>query len=111
MSKKSVSTDFDVLNRHPPLMAGQEMPEFWCRTVDNGYHIFLAHPDTRRIKYPMPYEGFRSTEVIDRSIELNIGGSTRNVNLSFRPHQSILLEVSGAGNVSEIALPDVGNSI
>lgn len=109
LSNSSVSTDFNVLNRCPPLMAGPEAPEFWCRTVGDGYHIFLAHPDTRRIKYPMPYEGFRSTEVIDRSIALNIGGKSRKMILSFRPHQSILLEVSQAGNVKEIALPDVAN--
>jgi len=107
MNQPSVFTELTGAHNRPPLVTGPDLPEFWCRVVDGDYHLFLAHPDTKRITYPMPYEGFRSTGPMDRTINLNINGASRTLTVTFEPTQSILLRMSSRGAVDEIALPEV----
>ena len=108
MNQPSVFAEFTSAHHRSPLVNGPDLPEFWCRVVDGDYHIFLAHPDTKRITYPMPYEGFRSTEPMERTINLNINGASQTLKFTFEPTQSILLRVSSRGAVDEIVLPEVG---
>ena len=45
---------------------------------------FFAHPDTKRIRYPMAYEGWRSTGRVEREVVIHVNGRERTVRLAFR---------------------------
>ena len=84
---------------HPPLVGGRDAPEFWCREVDGDYHLFFAHPDTKRIRYPMAYEGWRSTTPVEREVSLHVNGRERTVRLAFEPEDAMMVRVSSTGAV------------
>ncbi|MCY4543823.1 MAG: glycosyl hydrolase, partial [Gemmatimonadetes bacterium] len=99
MSQSLVTVDPGTALRHPPLVSGRDVPEFWCREVDGDHHVFFAHPDTKRIRYPMAYEGWRSTGSVEREIVLHVNGRERAVRLAFEPEDSMLVRVSASGAV------------
>ena len=99
MSQPSVAADSGAALRHPPLVSGREAPEFWCREVDGDFHVFFAHPDTKRIRYPMAYEGWRTTGLIEREVILHVNGRERAVRLAFEPEDAMLVRISASGAV------------
>jgi hypothetical protein len=51
----NVSDSFAKTAVRPPLVEGDDLPDYWCR-VENGNHIiFFAHPLARNLKHPMAY--------------------------------------------------------
>lgn len=105
-SQQAVTTELGAALRHPetgrphpPLVSGRDAPEFWCREVDGGYHFFFAHPDTKRIRYPMAYEGWRSTGLVEREVTLHVNGRERMLRLAFEPEDAMLVRVSETGAV------------
>lgn len=106
MSQTSVTAELGTALRHPetglshsPLVSGRDVPEFWCRQVDGDYHVFFAHPDTKRIRYPMAYEGWRSTTTVEREVSIHANGRERTVRLAFEPEDSMLVRISASGAV------------
>ena len=99
MNQPTVTTDPAAVLRHPPLVSGRDAPEFWCREVDGDYRIFFAHPDTKRIRYPMAYEGWRSASLIEREVILHVNGRERTVHMAFKPEDAMLVRVSASGAV------------
>jgi len=98
LSLSNVRRSFQGLRRPVPLIQGKEIPEFWVRQVKKKLLIFFAHPMTRSITYPMPYQ--RPVKKIYRvPLTLNYNGRHRKITLKFKPYQSIMMSISNKGTV------------
>ena len=84
---------------NPPLVAGDDLPDFWCRVDDDATILFFAHPATQRLRYPLDYAVADACETAVRQIYLNVGGTRHAVTLCLAPGQSTLLTVTSAGCV------------
>ena len=47
----------------------------------------------------MAYEGWRSTERIEREVVLHVNGRERTVHLAFEPEDALLVRISASGAV------------
>jgi hypothetical protein len=81
-----------------PLVKGNDLPEFWCRTDGKSAFIFFANPLAKGLKYPLSYGQSLQTEDIFTEVEINFGGRAFHVQLRFEPYQSILLKIDPDGS-------------
>jgi hypothetical protein len=107
MNYPTVTSDLNAALRHPPLVGGEDLPEYWCREVDGAYHIFFAHPDTKRIRYPMAYEGWRSTGTLERHVTIDIKDREYDLHLTFEPEDALFVKVTSMGEV-DVAAARIG---
>lgn len=97
-SQKSVSGVLQKSIKKPPLLEGHLIPEFWARKVDDDLLIFFSHPMTRSISYPMRYGQSFCETVMEVKVAINTGNTRADVNLHFKPYQSLLLRIDKDGN-------------
>jgi len=97
LSMDSVSPDPSVIIRTPPLIEGQDIPDYWCRVDGDEAFIFIAHPASSGLRYPMRYGQSADAIAARKKIRLNFGGFSGEISLDFRPHQSLLVRASRAG--------------
>ncbi|MEI6142604.1 MAG: glycosyl hydrolase [Mariniphaga sp.] len=91
----------DQLNKSintAPLVKGENLPEFWCRTDGKSAKIFFANPLSKKMTYPMKYGMALQDSVIERPVVVNFNGKSTPVLLKFEPYQSVLLDIDGSGN-------------
>ncbi len=98
-SQKSVSGILQKTAKKPPLIEGHLIPEFWCRKIDDDLIIFFSHPMTRSISYPMRYGQSFCETGMNVKIVINYAGHKSELNLQFKPYQSIILRMSKQGSV------------
>lgn len=103
---ENVSADFQQVVNHAPMIAGDSIPDYWCRVEADGTHyLFLAQGPAKDLKYPV-YCGQSIMEASEfKDLTLNINGKTIQRNFEFPPYQSLLVKVSPAG---EVELMDIG---
>jgi hypothetical protein len=92
----------DQLNRSigsSPLVKGENLPEFWCRTDGKSAKIFFANPLSKKMTYPMKYGMAFQESAIERQVVVNFIGKSTPVLLKFEPYQSVLLDIDGSGNL------------
>ena len=89
-----------------PLLSGRELPEFAARVLDQRLILFVAHPFTQKIRYPMHYGLSNMSESISRDLILNWMGQTIPLELRFEPGESLLLVIDGHGVVKRVDLRD-----
>jgi hypothetical protein len=99
-----VGAELDELLEHPPLLEGPDLPEFWCRHEQETTWIFLAHPLSRELHYPMRPGQSRCETTIECPVTINLAGRSLEHTLCFEPYQSLLLCVDGHGRVEPRAL-------
>ena len=90
----NVYADLSAMRLPPPLLAGDDLPEFWCRVDGETHTFFLAHPDTRGLRYPMHYGQSQRNETLTRRITLHTHGAAREITLAFAPGQSRLVHAT-----------------
>ena len=93
----TVHADYRQVAVKPPLIAGDDLPDFWCRVEEGVHIIFVAHPATQRLRYPLAYDTTTREAPIRRDLTLRIGESEHAVALHLQPGQSALLTASHAG--------------
>jgi hypothetical protein len=93
----TVHADYRQVAVKPPLVAGDDLPDFWCRVDGDAHIIFVAHPATQRLRYPLAYATHPRAAPIRRDLTLTIGDSEHAVALHLQPGQSALLTASHAG--------------
>ncbi len=102
-SLEKVSNEFDKLVAHPPLVDGENLPEYWCRVEQDGTHLlFLAQPLSKDLKYPI-YSGqsfMDQSQFMDLSIHVN--GKTIQQKFEFKPYQSLMLKISPTGELDYV---------
>ena len=98
-ARANVSDRQDAVLKRPPLLAGRDIPDFWARVDGGTLMLFVAHPYTRGLRYPMRYGQSDCDSVITRDLKLTWAGVTQPLRLRFSPNQSLLLRVDGAGRI------------
>lgn len=92
-SLENVSPDFHAVAVNPPLIEGEELPDYWCRKDGDTYYIFFSHPIARDLTYPLAYGQSYCERTIKKSLKINVAGKSLPVELEFAPYQSLLLEI------------------
>lgn len=100
-SLSNVKEEFEQIIDHPPLIAGDTIPAYWCRKEADGTHyIFLAQKLSKDLIYPI-YSGQSFSDSSEfRELTLHVNGKTIKQNFEFKPYQSIMLKVSPRGKLS-----------
>ena len=96
----NVSSDFQQVVGHPPFIAGDSLPDYWCRVDKEGNHyLFLAQPLAKDLKYPV-YSGQSFMDQSDfRDLTLNVNGHSIVEKVEFKPYQSVMLKITAKGEV------------
>lgn len=96
----NVSDDFAKVVSHPPLIQGEEVPDYWCKVESDGTHyIFLAQPPAKDLKYPVYYGQSYMAESQFADLTLNVNGHRIQENFEFKPYQSLFLKISPEGEL------------
>lgn len=76
-----------------PLVKTDRKLEFWARETYDGLLVFIAHPASVDISYPMEYK--QSDKAEDEKIvaQIALNGSTINVDLSFEKNRPVMLKI------------------
>lgn len=79
--------------RAEPLVAGADLPPYWCREIDGELRIFFGHPQTAGLTYPLRYGQSLCTETVTREVTVR----EKTIRLEFRPYQSLVVRISRSG--------------
>ena len=105
-SLRNVSEKFKQVIKHPPLIQGEQIPEYWCRVEDDGTHyLFLAEWASKDLVYPVYSGQSYMNHSIFSEFKFNINGKSIKKTIEFKPYQSVMLRISSKGNVDLI---DIG---
>jgi hypothetical protein len=97
VSLPNVGREIRRVDPGEPLVSGDDIPEFACRTDGRSTVFFFANPLGRSITYPMGYGQSHSWEVVTHDLLLHVHGRRIELNLKFRPYQSLLVTVDRSG--------------
>lgn len=87
-----------------PFVEGHDLPEFWCRKLDDSYIFFFAHPHSRNLTYPLEYGYSLKSNKTYRDVIFITPFGFFKYRLLFEPNQSVMLTISRDG-IKEI---DIG---
>ena len=82
-----------------PIVAGDDLPPFWCRRTAEFLYLFFAHPKARELRYPMRYGQSLCRERVIRRITVNLEEVSHALDLVFEPYQSLMVRVSRSEGV------------
>ncbi len=100
----NVKSRLEEVVAHPPLLEGADLPEFACRVEGESLVLFLAHPLSRTIRYPLRYgQSFADAPQTVR-LTLHHRGTSTPLSLTFEPYQSLCLQVSEDGSVTAMPI-------
>jgi len=110
LALNNVSDYLEQVINHEPLVAGDSLPEYWCRVEKDGSHyIFFSQPIAKDLVYPV-YCGQSFMDESDfRDLTLTVNGNTIFQKLEFKPYQSIMLKITPEGEVEQIDIEFVPN--
>jgi hypothetical protein len=104
----NVSADFNKINKSKPLIEFnstddlRSISDFWIRKADNSYYIFFAAPKAKNLHFPLKYGQSLTDQTITKNIKINLPSITKDVTLTFKPYQSLLLKIDTQGNAEFI---------
>ncbi len=100
VSLNNVSEDFKKIIDHPPLIEGDNIPEYWCRVEKDGTHyLFLAQMHSKDLKYPVYCGQSYMYQSEFKELTLNINGEVIRQIFEFKPYQSLMLKITPKGEV------------
>jgi hypothetical protein len=91
---KNVSVDFKKIAVKTPLLEGDDLPDFWCKKVNDDYYIFFSHPLSQNLHYPISYGQSFIDKEIKKLIKINVNGKSIPLELNFQPSQSLLVKIN-----------------
>jgi hypothetical protein len=97
MALKNVSSEFIKISRRKPLVAGDNLPDFWCRVENGEQYIFFSHPLAQNLHLPLKYGQSLIDRDAVRPVQITVNGKTTDLRLLFKPYQSIVVKVGRAG--------------
>lgn len=77
-----------------PLLTGDHLPQYWARKIGDELLLFFAHPTTKQIRYPMPYNLSAKAGTVEQTVRLQWSGHDLPLNLRFEPNMPVILSVS-----------------
>jgi len=96
----NVSNKFKPVNK--PLIEGDSLPDFWCRTDGENYFLFFANPKSKNLKLPLTYGQSLCNETITKNIKININNVQIPYELKFKPYQSLMLKINDKGKIESV---------
>lgn len=100
-SLTGVSDSFNKLINHPALIQGDSLPEYWCRTTNDGTkYLFLAQWASRNLQYPVYSGQSLATESKTMKFIIYNNKKSHKINVEFKPYQSVMLEITPNGKVN-----------
>lgn len=96
----NVSSKFNESSKLTPLVKGENLPEFWCRTDGKTAILFFANPYCKGLTYPVSYGQSLQDSVLVRPVVINFKGKSTPLILKFEPNQSLLLHIDEMGNLN-----------
>ena len=85
-----------------PLLEGDDLPPYWARDLGDSIVIFFANPKAKEIAFPMQFGQALQQEDIRRVVTLKALGFAVELNLEFKPYQSILVKIGPGGQSTAI---------
>ena len=101
-SLSNVSSDSNQILCESPLIAGDELPEFWCREDGDDLYIFFANPAAKKLKYPLRYKQAFEDKGSVCQITINTPVGPKPYTLNFAPNQSLLLKIKADGSIENV---------
>ena len=97
---ENVSNDFQEIVNHPPLIQGENIPEYWSKVTEDGTHyLFLAQLHSKDLKYPV-YSGQSFMDKSEfKELTLNVNGKSIKEIFEFKPYQSLVVKISPEGKL------------
>jgi hypothetical protein len=96
----NVSNDFRALLKQKPLVSGENIPLFWCRSDGKSAKLFFANPLTEKLCYPVAYGQSFQDSALKRKVTITFNGKTIPVVLQFEPYQSLVLNINIKGKIT-----------
>jgi hypothetical protein len=96
----NVSSQFQALIDHEPLVQGDSLPDYWSRVDGGDTYVFFSNPFAKDLSYPIYSGQSWSDSAITRLVTLTVSGKPVELNLVFDPYQSLLVKVDAAGQVT-----------
>ncbi|MEP7197350.1 MAG: glycosyl hydrolase [Saprospiraceae bacterium] len=96
----NVSRNFNKIIDHPPLIQGDSLPDYCCRTTKDGTkYLFLAQWVSKNLQYPVYSGQSISSESKTMEFILNTNGKSQKIKVEFKPYQSVVLKISPKGKI------------
>ncbi len=85
-----------------PLLQGEHLPPYWAREYKGDLYLFLAHPSTAEVKYPMRYCQYQESRLEERKVRVIHANNIIDLELQFAPGDAIMLQIADNGDVTKI---------
>lgn len=102
-SLDNVASELPSMIKSKPLISGDFIPDYWCREKSDGsLLIFISQPLAKDLKYPVcsGQSLMEESEFVD--LTFNFKGNSIQKKIEFKPYQSVILEISPEGKITEI---------
>lgn len=94
----NVSSDLNDVVQHSPLIEADSLPEYWARVQDDGsLLLFIAQHKSKRLMYPIYSGQSMMSKSVTQQFKINYLGKAYNMEIEFKPYQSILLKIPPQG--------------
>ncbi|MBA3237797.1 MAG: hypothetical protein H0T62_05520 [Parachlamydiaceae bacterium] len=87
-----------------PLLQGEHLPPYWAREYKGELYLFLAHPSTADVKYPLRYCQNQESTYEERKVKVIHGKNIIDLELQFAPGDAIMLQIAANGKVTKLNL-------
>jgi hypothetical protein len=101
-SLKNVSSQLATVINHPPLVQGNNLPDFWCRKTKDKYIFFFSNPKSQNLHLPIMYGQSFNPKTVSQDVTFNLEGKKIPYKLVFEPYQSILIRIDISGKIEVI---------
>jgi glycerol-3-phosphate acyltransferase PlsY len=99
LSLDSAGSTLEAVKLNPPLVAGQDLPEFYGRVDGEETILFFAHPLSKELTYSMRYGQSHTDRGFSLRLNVYLYERDFELDLCFDPHQSILVRLTKDGSV------------
>ncbi|MEM1319244.1 MAG: glycosyl hydrolase [Bacteroidota bacterium] len=101
----NVYDNFREARKYPPLIDGDNIPDYWCRVeADSTHYIFLAQLPAKDLKYPVYSGQSYVEEAVKQYLVFHLNGRRIEQELTFQPYESKILQIDAEGRVEEVLL-------
>jgi len=98
----SVTSDLAEVLSGQPLFAGEDLPQYWCRNVQDTLYCFFAQPGTEEVKYPMVSGESFQDQPTTYELAVNYKGKSFSMTLEMAPYQSLLYKIFPDGTYKQV---------
>lgn len=95
MSFKNVGSSMQDICRIRPIIEGENLPDYYCRSEGGQLIVFFAHPLAKDLTFPLEYGHSETKDTLHRNVTINWLGKSHELILEFAPYQSLILTVDG----------------